>query len=72
MEQAPDVPSIISYRLRALKTLFIFIFVKLKKKKMKMNFARNSENKSNAWNIGHMVDELFVSVTHNPAYYIEC
>ena len=32
-----------------------------------MYFARNYENKSNAWNIGHMVDELFVSVTHRPS-----
>ena len=40
MDQASDVPSIIFYRLRALKTLF-FIFVKLYKKKIETIFAKN-------------------------------
>ena len=68
IEQAPNVPSIISYRLRALKTLFILIFVKLwKKRRKKDKFCKTLWKKWYLWNIRHMVDELFVSVTQRPS-----
>ena len=58
-----DVPSIIyffiiSYRLRALKTLY-FHFCK--------GFCKKLWKKNNTWNIRCLVDELFVPSTHQPS-----
>ena len=66
---------IISYRLRALKTLyFCKIIKKIIERIFAKNVARNYEKKNNTWNINHLVDESFVPATQqpsNPAYYIE-
>ena len=46
--------------------LFIFIFVNLWKKNERIfakSFARNYE-KNNAWNIRHLVEEMFIPYTH--------
>ena len=63
---------IISYRLRALKTLY-FYFCKVIKKweiKLKGFFAKNFENnyeKNNTWNIRRLVNETIIPSSQRPS-----
>ena len=78
--QASEVPSIIffiiSYRLRALKTLY-FYFCKFIKKNWNdfcKEFCRKLWQINNTWNIRHLFDESFIPATQRtsePVYYIE-
>ena len=67
INQASDVPSIIffiiSYRLRALKTLYFLIFFIFEMTFTK-NFARYYEKKNYTWNIRRLVNKSFVPSSH--------
>ena len=59
---------IITYRLRALKTLYFYFCKIIKKKKINWNnfckeFCKKLWKKNNTWNIRCLVDELFVPAT---------
>ena len=54
---------IISYRLRALKTLYFYFCKVIKKKKIERMFAKNLQEimkKNNTWNIRCLVNETIV------------
>ena len=65
--------SIISYRLRALKTLYFYFcnFIKKNKKIDRKDFCKEfckkSWKKNNAWNIRRLVDDSFVPSSKQPS-----